>query len=289
MDDNFFKQLDEALTNVGSDKHWERVIGGHKVWLSPVPFKRQHHINEILTNQELGANVIGEVKRLTLSYSIVGFDGFDLRQYRNDSPVFPMTDRERKPIKVPLHKYILHKMEEWGIEWIDAAFDVFADITETLKKENLKEVKFENARDKREELAELEEKVRDLRIELGMPPLTEEKDETAKGESAPAPEPEPEPQAQFNPFQKMTEAPGGPPAEPPSVPSPPAPVPTAAPRNVPVRPVDGATSTPDRPYISGRIAEDVIEERPDRPPAPPIVLDPVHDNRNPRFRPPSAR
>lgn len=281
MDDNFFRQLDEALTNVGSDKHWERTIGGHVVWLSPVPFKRQHHINEILTNQELGANVIGEVKRLTLSYSIVGFDGFDLREWRNDTPAFPMADRERKQVKVPLHKYLLHKMEEWGIEWVDAAFDVFADITETVKKENLKDVKFDNARDKREELAELEEKVRELRIELGMPVLVELKD--AKSEAAPEPEAAaPEPEPPFDPFRKMPEPEEPPPASRAAPSMPVAPVPV---QSMPVQPVEGASSTPERPYAA-RPAEDVLEERAARPPAPPIVLDPVQNNRNPRFRPP---
>lgn len=218
MDEDFLRQLDEALTNVGSDKYWERKIGGHVVWLSPVPFKSQHKINELLANENLGPNVIGEVKRMTMAYSIVGFDGFDLRPYRDESPKFKIYDhREKKNVKVALHKYLYGKIEDWGTEWVDSAFEVFADILETIRKENLKEIKFDNAKDSKEELAELEEKVRDLRDELGMPPLVELDMKSAEPRvdalnTVPAPAPtasvetQPE-EPEFNPFRKIpTEA-----------------------------------------------------------------------------------
>jgi hypothetical protein len=281
MDDNFFKQLDEALTNVGADKHFERVVGNHAVWLSPVPYKSQRRINETLTNQELGSNVIGEVKRMTLSYAIVGFDGFDLRQYRNDTPLFPVMDpREKKVLKVPLHKYLSSKMEEWGTEWIDSAFDVFADIMESVKKDNLKEVKFDNVRNKQEELAELEEKVRDLREELKLPPLVEL--DVNKSEPGPPEdkviEPEPEFKALFNPFQKIEQQPLVEHLDPPPTPLT---VPPQPPRSV----VPGATSSPERPYVASH-TNDVVENRPPPEQVPPIVLNPTHERRNPRFRPP---
>lgn len=287
MDDKFFQQLDEALTNVGSDKYWERKIGGHVVWLSPVPFKSQHKVNELLT-QELGSNVVGEVKRMTLSYAIVGFDGHDLRPYRNEIAQFPTIDPRdsKKQLKVALHKYLSYKMEEWGTEWVDSAFEVFADIMESVKKENLKEVKFENAKDKREELAELEEKVRDIRFELEMPRLVEEKPESEVPEKTKSePEPEPDPAVEksksespsFNPFQKLPTAA----AE------------FSAPQSlvVPVTPVlkqkpiemDETTSSPDKPYVATR-HDDVVEERAVKEPSAPIEIDPNRQSVNPRFK-----
>jgi hypothetical protein len=243
----------------------------------------------LLTNQELGSNIIGEVKRMTLSYAIVGFDGFDLRAYKNEDPQFPMYDpREKKQVKVALHKYLSHKMEEWGIEWVDSAFEVFADIMETLKKENLKEVKFDNARSKQEELAELEEKVNDLRTELKMPRLVEEKPEPEEAEAKgaatapaipPAIPPSDELARPFNPFQKIPAA-----AEP-SVPV--TTVPSPVPSNPAVRQnlVDGeTTSSPEKPHIAGRTLDDVIEERPAKQEPAPIEIDPVRQSVNPRFK-----
>ena len=280
MDDNFFKQLDEALTNVGSDKYWERKVGGHVVWLSPVPFKSQQKINELL-NQDLGTNVIGEVKRMTMSYAIVGFDGFDLRPYRNDTPQFQMFDsHEKKQVKVVLHKYLSYKMEEWGIEWVDSVFNVFADIMESIKKENLKEVTFENARNKREELAELEEKTRDLRSELGMPQLVEEKPEDKDKTSAPAPVSAPAEPEPFNPFRKIPEAAVTSTASAVPVPV----VPTAAPSTPQVvLDAQGTTSSPEKPYVASR-GEEVIEARSERPAPPPIEIDPKRQSVNPRFK-----
>lgn len=290
MDENFFKQLDEALTNVGSDKYWERTIGGHVVWLSPVPFKSQHKINELLTNNEIGTNVIGEVKRMTMSYAIVGFDGFDLRPYRNETPQFPAFDpREKKQLKVALHKYLSYKMDEWGTEWVDSAFDVFADIMETIRKDNLKEVKFENARSRQEELAELEEKVRDLRNELEMPPLVEldvnEKSKSEPGKSElESSEPNEKVQEGFNPFQKLpvaavsSESPVAVPLAIPVVP----PKPAFTPRQT--ADVGEPTSSPDRPYVATQ-NNDVLEKRFDREEPPPIEIDPVRQSVNPRFRP----
>jgi hypothetical protein len=298
MSEDFFKQLDEALSNVGADQYWERIIGGRKVWLSSVPFKSQHKINEILTNESLGTNVIGEVKRMTMSYAIVGFDDFDLRQYRNETPVFPIFDpRERKQVKVSLNKYLYHKINEWGTEWVDSAFEVFADIMDTVKKDNLKEVKFENAKDKREELAEFEEKVKDLRNELGLPPLVE----FTQNENAESTQPEdsvepavPPANASFNPFNRISEE---------SVlqnsePVVPVPVPIRQIQNsiaqdpVVQRPISlneddhKPTSSIDRPHVIRN--NEVIESRPSKESLP-IEIDPIRPNVNPRFKQPSRQ
>jgi hypothetical protein len=292
MDENFFSQLDEALTSVGADKYWERKIGDHTVWLSPVPFNSQHKINELLTNESLGSNVIAEIKRTTISYAIVGFDGFDLRPYRNETPQFPVFDhREKKSVKVALHKYLYTKMGEWGTEWVDSAFAVFSDILESIRKENLKEVKFENAKDQREELAELEEKVHELRFELGMPSLVEMKDEDEeKPEKKPREKPEEknevEEEPAFNPFRKLpTSAPEAVPvnvpARVPSVPSVPS-VPTAE-AFAKSLPIEGSTSSPDKPYVVGQNS-DVIERRPVKESNLAIQIDPVHQSVNPRFK-----
>lgn len=290
MDENFFKQLDEALTSVGADKYWERKIGDHTVWLSPVPFDSQHKINELLTNESLGSNVIAEIKRTTISYAIVGFDGFDLRPYRNETPQFPVFDhREKKNVKVALHRYVYTKMGEWGTEWVDSVFSVFSDILESIRKENLKEVKFENAKDQREELAELEEKVHDLRLELGMPPLVEVKDEDEeKPEEKPRRDEIKEEEPAFNPFQKMpTSAPENVFTDAtPHVSNTPVQVPNVPVAETPVRPIliEGATSSPEKPYIAGQ-NNDVLERRPVREADPPIQIDPVRQSVNPRFKP----
>jgi hypothetical protein len=307
IDENFFKKLDEALTNVGTDKYWERKIGGHNVWISLVPMKSQQKVNEIMNNaKELNLTVIGDIQRTALSFAIVGFDGIDLRKYRDGSPVFPVYNvHEKKTYNVSLDRYLYTKMGEWGTEWIESAFAVFSDITETVKKENVKDVKFENLKTKKEELLELEAQVAALRQELEMPQLVEFdenrdvssfnkdlqnkiKEESKKLNEENESESE---RPRFNPFQRIPEKAeeiAGPPI--PSVPSVSTLVPSSVPQKVNAGAFTGSiddltsgspTSTKDNPHIIG--SSEILDKRSDKVPLP-VVINPVQQNINPRFK-----
>ena len=173
MDAEFLAELDRDLTEIGLDEVWKREIGGRTVWISPVPFAGQAVINEKMTDESLGVNFAFETKRLTLSYSIVGIGNTDLRSYRSQGSIFPSQDREGKKVKVTLQRYLYEKMANWGDTWIDATFDVFADLMESHKITALKKIEFENNKPPLDELVELELKAGVLRQEMDMPQMTE--------------------------------------------------------------------------------------------------------------------
>lgn len=182
MDDSFFQDLDRHITNIGMDKCWQKKIGDTTIWISPVPYAGQIAANEALSRlsklseEETGINSVQETKRITLSHAIVGFDNFDLRPYRfagSCIPVLKMIDGENKIVKVELHKYVYNKIKGWDSEFVDIIFDVFADLSEANKKDMLKEVKFESAKDPHEELAEIEMRVSELRDQLNLQPMVE--------------------------------------------------------------------------------------------------------------------
>ncbi len=171
---DFIAELEKAITNAGADEVWKRTIGDKVLWLSPVQSTGQEKTNEMLANPELGVNVVFESKKITLSHAIVGIGELDLRQYRGGAAVFPILNKEGKPVKVRLEEYIFYKMKGWGGQYVDDVFAVYADLLETHQKNNLKEIRFENAKDPRLELLELETRVAELRSQLGMPPLVEQ-------------------------------------------------------------------------------------------------------------------
>ena len=173
MDQDFITELDAVFSNLGSDLLWKRNIGGVELWISPIQFSGQEKVVDAASKIELGANIINESKRITLSHAIVGVNDHDLRQYRSGQAVFPMRTKEGKDTKTTLDKYLYHKLGSWGFEFINNVFLVYADLMETYEKDNLKDIKFDNAKDLREELAELQAKVFELRQQLGMPPLVE--------------------------------------------------------------------------------------------------------------------
>lgn len=183
MDPDFLRELDAHVTNVGTDECWKRPIGGRVIWFAPIPFDSQAKINETLANEDLGAAALAEAKKVTLSFSIVGIDEIDLREYKNVGEVFPVYDvRLKKEVKVTLDRYLAIKIQKWGAEFVDQAFDVFADLMVSHKNMNLKDIKFENAKDPHEELAELEMRAGELRERLGMPHLVEAGSEEATAE-----------------------------------------------------------------------------------------------------------
>jgi len=175
MDPDFLKQLDDHISNVGIDEYWKRRVGKHLVWFSPLTNIAQGKVNETLATEDLGVNAIAETKIVTLSHAIIGIDEFDLREYRDGNPVFsiPNPRDKTKNIKVTLDKYIHSKISQWGNDWTDLAFDVFADLMETFSKNNRKDVQFDNIKEPREKLNELEMQVAELREELGLPQLVE--------------------------------------------------------------------------------------------------------------------
>lgn len=283
MDLNFLKELDEKISNLGTDTLWKRKIGGRVIWFAPVPYKGQQKINEILSRatSDTGASIIGEAKRLTLSYSIMGVDDIDFRDYRKAGEVFPVVDpRLRTEVKVTLDRYIYLKMDEWGSEFMDNAFDVLADLMESFKRENLKEVKFENAKEPLDELTELEVRVSELRRQLDMPKLIEAAEPVEEDAETPKETPVSLP-PKFDPFKPVNESP----AEP-IRPNTPIPQSLVQPPVVQNR-IEGAgaESSPDRPFMATPSATtDVVEERSKLQPTP-LVIDQVQENRNPRFRP----
>jgi hypothetical protein len=325
MEANFLEELDRAVSEIGTDKVWKKEVGGRTLWLSPLSYKHQLAVQETLTSPDLGDNAIQEAKRITLSYSVVGIDSIDFRPYR-DLSVFPGTSNG-KAIKVPLQKYLGEKIRGWGHEVVDLAFDVFADCMESLKAEIQKDVKFENAKDPYQELAELEERVRVLRSELGLPQAFagtgEDKEPMPSDEDASAPAPAPEPErpvaaaAPFDPFapvprprapapdpvqlksaEALLEEIGSRPAPPDGPPtSIPIPVPgsraeTAAARAAKIAAMEAEAElgSIDRPHRALSSVEEATLDVPAAsraPVAPPPIDNVKSQSRNPRFAPPS--
>lgn len=326
MNEDFFKELEESFSNVGTDEVWEAVVGGRKIKLSPIPFTGQGKVQEALTNRDLGSNVIGESKRITLSHALVGIDNLDLRSYRSAGPVFGPVDMPGgKKLKVDLPTYIYIKLGSWGAQFIDDLFNVFADFMETHGKNNVKEVKFENSKNPADELGEVMVRMTELRIQLGLPPMVEkapaeEVDEEAefikeqtdraaqmkKDAEAESEEEAPEaPEAPaFDPFRTVEVAsrkgstPKPAPAPPararPVDPEPVMTIPTVSPPQNVRRAQQAAeleghvpSSTAQNPFIASA-SSDVIEAPAARPESSLPVIDPKQFGRNPRFSPPQG-
>lgn len=185
---DFLDALEKAITHAGSDEIWKRKVGDKVLWFSPITSTGQEKVNEALASDEFGVNVVFESKKVTLSHAIVGIGDLDLSQWREGQAVFPSTNREGKKVKVRLEEYMYSKMSGWGGQYVDDVFSVYADLLESHQKSNLKEIRFENAKDPKLELLELETRVKELREQLGMPPLVEQGSPAAK--ASPAPEAE---------------------------------------------------------------------------------------------------
>lgn len=168
--DDFFTDLENALAFIDQDCVWKRKVGNIEIWFAPTPYDGQMKVNEVYGNSELGVNMVLESKRVTLSHSIVGINETDLRPHRH-SFAFSKKERDGKTVKCSLDAYLYDKISSWPAQFVDDAFEVFADLIDTYQKKNLLEVKFENRQTPRELLADLESKVADLRQELGLPPL----------------------------------------------------------------------------------------------------------------------
>lgn len=177
MDIELLKSLEEKVTNIGSDELYKKQIGNFLIWFSPLTYTDQGFVQAALSATEENLNSINDAKLKALSRSIVGIDDIDLRPYRNGSKVFEISDlspgNRNKVVKVDLAKYIENKIMGWGQDFVDVAFDVYVDVSESTKKQFLSNVIFDNTKDPRVELAELETKVHELRSQLGLPLLEE--------------------------------------------------------------------------------------------------------------------
>lgn len=317
MDQDFITELDEALSNVGSDVVWKKNVGGVEIWISPLQLVGQEKVADIITKMDLGANIVSESKRTTLSHSIVGIGEHDLRQYRGGSAVFPVPGKDGKIVKSTLDRYLYHKLGTWGAQFVDDVFLVYADLMETFQKNNLKDIKFENAKDLREELADLQVRVFEIRQQLNMPQLVEgsdtdtqdqnkedqdreDREDQEDQESQDENRPESDSQSSFDPFtvmprsQHVVTSPRQVPAEPP-IPSGAAaqraresaeiesfPSNGSAPVSAPV-----PVSVPEvQAAPQPSIRQDVVDRPASKEPIPPPVIDKMNVSVNPRFRPP---
>lgn len=185
---DFLDELDAKISNINLDIYWPRTIGGHVLWLSPVDYNHQIKVKEVLQKNEAN-NVLDEIKRITLSGALTGFDGLDFRNKRQLGKIFKIKGQNgRKDELVDLSELLYRKIANWDAEFVDLVFEVFTDLMESHRKEMSKDVVFENSKSPREELEELEMKAADLRIRLKLPPLVEAKKLTEEEISEGSPE-----------------------------------------------------------------------------------------------------
>jgi len=168
MEDDFFQELDQSISNISADKCWQRKIGEFIIWFSPVDYKSNLIIQQKM-EEMIGITVLYEIKRLALSYSIVGINNIDLRPYRYSPPSFTINGKN-----LSLSSYVYEKIGQWDNEFVDAAFKVFSDLMESDRNQILQNVQFENEKPPLEELSEIEIRSAELREQLGLPRLVEE-------------------------------------------------------------------------------------------------------------------
>lgn len=300
MDDDFLKDLDAAFSSVGADKIWVRKVGGVDLWFSPITLNAQTKISEsTMTMTE--ANVVGEQKRLGLSHSVVGVGERDLRSMRG-RPLFPVTGRDGKPTKTTLDRYLYAKMGEWGAQFIDDAYKVYADLMESFERDNLKDVVFENVKHPADELAELTARTAELREQLGLPQLVEAGSQAASSGQEDDEEEEPAPIAakgkpptpDFNPFETLSKedddkpsrpASIQPPRERPGVIVPPTTESAARAAQLASLEADDLLPPPPPTPVVIRDRPDVLESPASKVQASPPTYNPVLGSPNPRFQP----
>lgn len=222
MDADFFAKLDRVITGVGVDKVWKKTILGREVWFSPIDVTRQTKVMETIQNPELGTAAWEDAKRVSLAAAVVGIDDVDFRPARDAGPIFTIPGRDGQPKKVDLSTYIYHKVAGWDSDFFDVAYDVFVDLMQTHRKNCRKDVTFENAKDPREELLEIEQRAAELRDRLGLPPLVEASSEAAptredaeRRDRLESDEPLDSSVGDFNPFAPVSAATAASPAPPP--------------------------------------------------------------------------
>jgi hypothetical protein len=322
MDDlDFLDELDKKVSNINLDIFWDRIIGGHKVRLSPIDFTHQMKVKAVLqnsSNNDEVNNVLDEIKRITISGALTGFDGLDFQNKRQAGKTFRIKGTNgKKDELVDFSELLYRKLAHWDAEFIDLVFEVFTDLMETHRKEMSKDVVFENSKSPREELEELEMKVAELRVRLKLPPLVEAKkltEDEISGDSEPEDSPEDSieeelSEEEFDPFKKKVnvesdsvdarlEEPSAVEVPPPFQPTPeqdrePSPIERALQKRVGGPPVSLAVPVvvpPGSRIIAHQaqpsVESDVVEAPAQRKVVDPPVIDPRVDrqNVNPRFK-----
>lgn len=311
MEPDFISELDKTLSNVGTDLFWKKKIGSIELWISPLSVTGQEKVTSTVSKAELGTNIVAEGKRVTLANAIVGVNSSDLREYRNGTPIFPAKNKKGESVKVRLEDWLYGKMANWSAQYLDDAFAVYADLMETFEKENLKEIKFENAKDPHIELQELEQKAAGLRSRLGLPPLgnSDEEplpDETEVAEALAKEEAEEAKQKEkpedFDPFKAVPQSQQSQPQGDPEAPPPPArpfvpppsdqpqpsmTMPAVLPPNLrraqPVQAQESSPENPHRPMPS--VPNEVLTQSVSRVPVERPKIDQPQGGINPRFQP----
>lgn len=152
------EELESLLDSVGSNVVWKRKIGERLIWLSPISFVAQEKVTEVLTSGN-GISGLSDSKRLTLSFAIVGIEDKDFSGYLKRGAVFPGLNNT----KTTFDRYLYHKLGDWGGQYVDDIFTVYADLMDEFQRQNLANVKFESMNSVQEELSEAEEKVSKLK------------------------------------------------------------------------------------------------------------------------------
>ncbi len=163
--EDFFKRIDDALSNVGMDKVWKQKICGSSYWFGPIRQKDYAILNEKVveaTNADT-LSAAENLKKLFLSYSIVGINNDDLRPYREER-VFKLDTGHKSNLQM----YMYEKISRWDYQTVDDMYKVYLDITKMIQFENLKDIKWYEVSDPILELKDLESKVNDLREKIGI-------------------------------------------------------------------------------------------------------------------------
>lgn len=276
---DFLESIDKAFTSIGMEKRWVRVIAGRKFIFGPISYTGSHRWKDTILQSIESANTVLDSRRIMLSEAIMGVDDIDFSgidpsekkfQVRVDGKVRAMNIRE----------YLAHKMLDWDSQLIEDMFNVYADITQSMSSDNLKEVVFENVRDPRAMLVDLTSQVNELRAELNLEPLIDPSDV----------------KVETHPHQSIQEEDTPPTVDIPDrverytpVPSVLHPQKSAVPADVPSAPTTPEPKThPSKPYVPSSVA-DIIKgldaEVPDKVVFDPSKIDSVQEQSvNPRFR-----
>lgn len=257
MDADFLARMERAITGVGTDKVWKKSILGRTVWFSPIDVTRQAKVVEAIQNPEMGTAAWDDAKRVSLAAAVVGMDDMDFRPARDAGPIFAIPARNGAEKKVDLATYIYHKVASWDSDFFDAAYDVFVDLMETHRRECRKDITFENAKDPREELMELEQRAAELRERLKLPHLVEAgsvgtEEDADRRERLEQDSPPESPSPEFDPFAPISTETAARPQ--------PAPAPSPAVRSA-AEPEPAAEPEFEKPVVYGTLPSAVADPR----------------------------
>ena len=172
MDNSVLDQLDILLQKVGADTLWKKTLGGRTIWLRPISYMAQEKVTEALTSGT-GISGLSDSKRITLSNAIVGIDDYDLLVYADKGPVFPVKAPNGNVVLSSLDRYLYAKLGEWGAQFLDDLFSLYADLMDVYQRDNLQSIKFEESDSLVEQLREAEGRVKELRERIGQPETPE--------------------------------------------------------------------------------------------------------------------